>query len=120
MPTQNINETTPQSATQADANPSIKPKKWLLLAVASVVLLAAFFMFNIPKVKLDEKPIDLKHADVWVHSQNFSLLPHDLLQVPLLKSLLTEDLLYFYAQDEDWLSLQGAMRRISFEHDLNW
>lgn len=120
MATQNINETTPQSATQADANPSIKPKKWLLLAVASVVLLAAFFMFNIPKVKLDEKPIDLKHADVWVHSQNFSLLPHDLLQVPLLKSLLTEDLLYFYAQDEDWLSLQGAMRRISFEHDLNW
>ena len=57
---------------------------------------------------------------MWVHSQNLSLLPRDLLQVPLLKTLLTEDFVYFYAEDEDWLSLQGAMRRISFEHALNW
>ena len=68
----------------------------------------------------NQNEIKLAQPDVWVHSQNFALLPHDLLQVPLLKALLTEDFIYFYAQDEDWLSLQGAMRRISFEHELNW
>lgn len=95
-------------------------KKWVIAGFLMALIAAAAFAFKVPHAKLEQEPINLSQPDVWVHSQNFSLLAHDLLQVPLLKSLLTEDFLYFYAQDEDWMSLQGAMRRISFEHDLNW
>ncbi len=119
MTTQNSSETIAPAQVLAD-NSKPERKMWWWLVLALAVVLAAFYLFKIPHAKLNEKPMSLGHADVWVHSQNFALLPHDLLQVPLLKSLLTEDFLYFYAQDEDWLSLQGAMRRISFEHDLNW
>ncbi len=80
----------------------------------------AFYKLRVPTLNTQQNPIVLAQPDVWVHSQNFALLPHDLLQVPMLKALLTEDFVYFYAQDQDWLSLQGAMRRISFEHELNW
>lgn len=92
----------------------------LVGAVSIACAALAAYVFRIPQVYHPQNTIKLAQPDVWVHSQNVSLLPRDLLQVPFLKSLLTEDFVYFYAQDEDWLSLQGAMRRISFEHDLNW
>lgn len=98
----------------------IQYKKWIIAALLITFIATAAFAFKIPHAKTVQTPINLSHADVWIHSQNFSLLAHDLLQVPLLKSLLTEEFVYFYTQDEDWMSLQGAMRRISFEHDLNW
>ncbi|HPX88488.1 MAG TPA: DUF2138 family protein [Methylophilaceae bacterium] len=95
-------------------------KSWLILPLVLIVAFA-FYKLRIPTLQnANQNEIKLAQPDVWVHSQNFALLPHDLLQVPLLKALLTEDFVYFYAQDEDWLSLQGAMRRISFEHELNW
>lgn len=98
-----------------------KTKKiWLIAAILLIGTAIATHIFRIPHTQNNQNAIKLAQPDVWVHSQNFSLLPHDLLQVPLLKNLLTEDFVYFYAQDEDWLSLQGAMRRISFEHELNW
>jgi uncharacterized protein YfaA (DUF2138 family) len=99
---------------------SYRKKTWLIAAFFLAGAVIAAFIFRIPHAHNNQNAVSLEQPDVWVHSQNFSLLPHDLLQVPLLKSLLTEDFVYFYAQDEDWLSLQGAMRRISFEHDLNW
>lgn len=95
-------------------------KAWFIGACLLASALLAVSKFHIPLVNSNQPEIKLEQPDVWVHSQNFALLPHDLLKVPLLKSILTEDFVYFYEQDEDWLSLQGAMRRISFDHDLNW
>ncbi len=96
-------------------------KWWILLPLVLIAGIFAFYKLRVPILQeIKQNEIKLAQPDVWVHSQNFALLPHDLLKVPLLKALLTEDFVYFYAQDEDWLSLQGAMRRISFEHELNW
>lgn len=96
-------------------------KWWILLPLVLIAGVYAFYKLRVPTLlESNQNEIKLAQPDVWVHSQNFALLPHDLLQVPMLKALLTEDFVYFYAQDEDWLSLQGAMRRISFEHELNW
>lgn len=96
-------------------------KWWILLPLLLIAGVFAFYKLRVPtKLESDQNEIKLAQPDVWVHSQNFALLPRDLLQVPMLKALLTEDFVYFYAQDEDWLSLQGALRRISFEHELNW
>jgi len=118
-------------AGEALSTPVVLPKAWyksgsgllvlglvvLLLGIGSVV---AWYRWHLPAKPDNQAQINLGTPDVWLHSQNLALLPHDLLQVPLLKSLLTEDFLYFYQQDVDWLSLQGALRRISFEHDLKW
>lgn len=97
--------------------------KWVwALAVVLVAAAAAFtwYRLRMPVQPDNQAEISLGTPDVWIHSQNLALLPHDLLQIPILKSVLTEDFLYFYQQDADWLSLQGAIRRLSFEHDLNW
>ena len=93
---------------------------WVMVPLLVAGAAFAFYKLRVPTLNTQQNPIVLAQPDVWVHSQNFALLPHDLLQVPMLKALLTEDFVYFYAQDQDWLSLQGAMRRISFEHELNW
>lgn len=96
-------------------------KWWILLPLLLIAGIFAFYKLRVPTLhESNQNEIKLAQPDVWVHSQNLALLPHDLLQVPMLKALLTEDFVYFYAQDEDYLSLQGAMRRISFEHELNW
>jgi uncharacterized protein YfaA (DUF2138 family) len=93
------------------------------LAVVVILLLGAavwgWYRWRLPIQFDNQAEINLGVPDVWLHSQNLALLPHDLLQVPVLKSVLTEDFLYFYQQDADWLSLQGALRRLSFEHNLN-
>ncbi len=97
--------------------------KWVwALAIVLVAAVAAFawYRLRMPVQSDNQAEISLGNPDVWIHSQNLALLPHDLLQIPILKSVLTEDFLYFYQQDADWLSLQGAIRRLSFEHDLNW
>ena len=99
---------------------SHRKKTWLIAGFLLAGAILAGIFFKIPLAKNSQNGVALAQPDVWVHSQNLSLLPRDLLQVPLLKTLLTEDFVYFYAEDEDWLSLQGAMRRISFEHALNW
>jgi uncharacterized protein YfaA (DUF2138 family) len=92
------------------------------LAMIAILLLGAavwgWYRWRLPVQFDNQAEINLGVPDVWIHSQNLALLPHDLLQVPPLKSILTEDFLYFYQQDADWLSLQGALRRLSFEHDL--
>ena len=88
----------------------------MLAAIAAF----AWYRLRMPVQPDNQAEISLGTPDIWIHSQNLALLPHDLLQIPILKSVLTEDFLYFYQQDVDWLSLQGAIRRLSFEHDMNW
>jgi uncharacterized protein YfaA (DUF2138 family) len=108
----------------------LKPKPWyrrhwliLLLSIASPVILATLWfshVFSTSSISSQRILIDASRPDAWIRSQNLSQLPRDMLTVPLIKDVLTEDFLYFYETDEDWLSLKGSMRRISFEHQLNW
>jgi uncharacterized protein YfaA (DUF2138 family) len=124
-------QSTPAQPAAVQSPSPLRAKAWTrkgsgLLVLLLVVLLVgvgavvAWYRWHLPAKPDNQAQINLGTPDVWLHSQNLALLPHDLLQVPLLKSLLTEDFLYFYQQDVDWLSLQGALRRISFEHDLKW
>ena len=62
--------------------------------------------------------IDLSRPDAVISSQNLADLPKDILSVPILKAALTEDALFFYETDEDWLGIKGTLRRLTFEHDL--
>lgn len=63
--------------------------------------------------------VALGNPDAIIRSQSLRDLPKDLLRVPLLASVLTEDLLFYYDNDEDWLGLKGTLRRIAYEHELD-
>lgn len=63
---------------------------------------------------------DLAHPDAVIRTRSLSQLPHDLLKVPIARDVLTEDLAFYYEQHEDRMGLNGAIKRIAYEHDLGW
>lgn len=69
---------------------------------------------------IESLSLDLEHPDVFVRTRSLSQLPRDLLKVPLARDLLTEDFVFYYEDDPDRLGLEGSLRRIAYEHDLQW
>jgi uncharacterized protein YfaA (DUF2138 family) len=63
---------------------------------------------------------DLGHPDALIRTASLSQLPRDFLKVPIAHDVLTEDLVYYYEQGEDRLGINGAFKRIAYEHDLDW
>lgn len=63
---------------------------------------------------------DLAHPDALIRTTSLSKLPRDLLTVPIARDVLTEDLAFYYEQNEDRLGLFGAIKRIAYEHHLDW
>ncbi len=63
---------------------------------------------------------DLAHPDALIRTFSLSRLPRDLLKVPIAHDVLTEDLVFYYEQHEDKLGLSGAIKRIAYEHNLDW
>ncbi|MBS4096278.1 MAG: DUF2138 family protein [Sulfuricella sp.] len=63
---------------------------------------------------------DLARPDAVIRTASLSQLPRDLLKVPLARDVLTEDLAFYYEQHEDRLGLNGAIKRIAYEHKLDW
>jgi uncharacterized protein YfaA (DUF2138 family) len=59
--------------------------------------------------------------DATINTQSLFDLPKDLVSIPLVKDLLTEDFVFYYRNSgEDWLQFRGALARIAFEHELDW
>jgi len=63
---------------------------------------------------------DLGRPDALIRTASLSQLPRDFLTVPIARDVLTEDLAFYYEQGEDRLGLSGAIKRIAYEHDLDW
>lgn len=62
-----------------------------------------------------------REPDATISTQSLSNLPKDILTVPILKDLLTEDFVFYYRDGgADWMSFRGALARIAFEKDTNW
>ncbi|MBB6324116.1 DUF2138 family protein [Paraburkholderia tropica] len=67
-----------------------------------------------------EVAFDIRYPDAIVDSVALSRLPRDMIRVPLLHSLLTRDFVDYYESNSTRLSAEGAVRRLAFEHDLDW
>lgn len=104
--------------------------RWAALAVVVVCGVAAFLAWSGHpqwQAYADTAPARPGNvAGIWpdrpdavVRSESLTGLPRDLLAVPVLKDLLTEDFLFYYDTDEDWLGLKGTLRRIAYEHELD-
>jgi uncharacterized protein YfaA (DUF2138 family) len=77
---------------------------------------AAWSITPLPSAALN---IDMAAPDTMIRSKGLSRLPSDMLRVPLLHDLLTEDFLFYYENSEGRLGLSGTIRRIAYEHDVN-
>jgi uncharacterized protein YfaA (DUF2138 family) len=101
----------------------IKIKKflfWLLFiggftALGSVMLRPPPFSGSIHK-----RAPDIFLPDALIRSHSLSKLPSDLLRIPLARDVLTEDFVAYYEQNENRIALSGTLRRIAFEHKLNF
>lgn len=73
----------------------------------------------IPVTLTDIAPIRLAQPDAMIVSASLRDLPRDLLEVPLLKAVLTEDFVFYYKHNSRLLGLDGTLRRIAYEHHLS-
>lgn len=63
---------------------------------------------------------DLSKPDALLVTRSLASLPRDALKLPLAQDLLTEDFLFHYTSHPDVLGVEGAVRRIAYEHALDW
>lgn len=96
----------------------------VIAALALLILQALWRPFEFHREP--EKPqvydvhIDIDRPDAIIDSSALSRLPRDIIRVPLLQTLLTEDFVDYYETHPTRLSAEGALRRFAFEHDLDW
>jgi len=93
---------------------------WLLLvggfiALGSVMLRPPPFSGPIGK-----RAPNITLPDALIRSHSLSKLSPDLLRIPLARDVLTEDFVTYYEQNENRLALSGTLRRIAFEHELDF
>ncbi|WP_144142524.1 DUF2138 domain-containing protein [Paraburkholderia sp. BCC1884] len=92
-----------------------------LLVVAGVVIQAVWRPFAHRKAgEAGEIVLDIHHPDAVIDSEALSRLPRDILRVPLLHDVLTQDFVDYYESGDTRLSAEGALRRLAFEHQLDW
>ncbi|MES2964347.1 MAG: DUF2138 family protein, partial [Bdellovibrionota bacterium] len=56
-----------------------------------------------------------------VNTKSLFDLPKDVIEVPILKDLLTEDFVFYYRDGgADWMSFRGTLARLAFEQQTDW
>lgn len=63
--------------------------------------------------------VDLRKPEMLLATQNLAGLPKDIADIPALSGLVDEQLVFHYEEDEARLSLEGTLRRLAYEHDLD-
>ena len=98
-------------------------KLWLSLAIMLVVAMAfaGYRLLRQPPVLDVGKGIDIDLAtpDFLLNTRELSRLPKDIAAAPLLSGLVDEQLVFHYEEDEARLSIEGAVRRLAYEHKLD-
>lgn len=107
---------------------SVTPAKkrwWLALALLVPVGAAGYFGWHSWQKSHardyaihSDLQLDLQHPDALIESASLAALPRELLEIPVLRDVLTEDFVFYYEQNPDRLGLSGSLRRIVYEHEL--
>lgn len=113
------------SAPRAAATAARSKYLWLLLALAVPLATASYFVWQAwqPAPARDFAPDNadapnLLQPDALIESQSLAALPKELLEIPLLRDVLTEDFVFYYEHNPDRLGLAGSLRRLAYEHEL--
>jgi uncharacterized protein YfaA (DUF2138 family) len=92
-----------------------------LLVVAGVIIQAVWRPFAHRKAaESGAIVLDIDRPDAVIDSEALARLPRDILRVPLLHDVLTQDFIDYYESHTTRLSAEGALRRLAFEHQLDW
>lgn len=90
------------------------------LSVSVAVGIGVYHWYSRTKIEpMLAVEVNLLSPAAFLGTQSLSRLPKDLLKAPVLRDVATENLFFYYQEDEGRLGLEGALRRISFEHELN-
>ena len=68
----------------------------------------------------DRNAPNISAPDALIRSHSLSKLPPDLLRIRLANDVLTEDFVAYYEQNENRMALSGTLRRIAYEHKLDF
>ncbi|MBS1158428.1 MAG: hypothetical protein H6R15_847 [Proteobacteria bacterium] len=63
--------------------------------------------------------VDLRHPEMLLATRNLADLPKAIAATPVLAGLVDEELVFHYEEDEARLSIEGTLRRLAYEHDLD-
>jgi uncharacterized protein YfaA (DUF2138 family) len=100
-------------------------RKWFAAGIAAIVLVGA----GVAIVKMrrphfdgdiNALAVDLSKPFAYVSTPALSRLPRDIVQAPVVRNVLTEDFAFYYEDQEDRLSLRGAIKRIAYERETTW
>ena len=105
--------------------PAMTRKSKLFIAAGVLLVAGALGLYQLKgwaryEAQVNRLALDLGSPDALIQTQALSHLPADILAVPMLKDVLSEDFVFYYEQNEDRLSLSGSLRRIAYEHDMQW
>ena len=64
--------------------------------------------------------LDVKNPDAIIISERLSVLPKDMLTIPLLKDTLTESFVFYYEDHPGKTLLTGTLKRLAYEKDLTF
>ncbi|MDR2189132.1 MAG: DUF2138 family protein [Azonexus sp.] len=94
---------------------------WASLLIGAVAIGATILLRPSPYTgQFQEGRADISLPDALIRSSSLSRLPPDLLRIPLARDVLTEDFVAYYEENENRVALAGALRRIAYEHELDF
>ena len=70
--------------------------------------------------QVDAIHIDMAKPDVVIQSDSLNQLPSKLLTIPVIKDILTQDVAFYHQEAPTNQSLQGALQRLAFDHNLRY
>ena len=70
--------------------------------------------------QVDAIHIDMAKPDVVIQSDSLNQLPSKLLTIPVIKDILTQEVVFYYQEAPAKQSLQGALQRLAFDHNLRF
>ncbi|PTT80892.1 hypothetical protein DBR42_18805, partial [Pelomonas sp. HMWF004] len=100
-------------------------RKWMAVAglaatmmiAAGAVVVGAYQRFG---GHINALGVALDKPSAFVATPSLTALSKDLVNAPVLRSVLTEDFAFYYEAHEDRLGLAGAIKRVAFEHEKTW
>lgn len=96
-------------------------RKYLLLAAIAVLTTVwggYRYHHRVRYTGVSRMQIDLHAPELLLATRNLAELPKDVAGTPILQGLVDEELVFHYEEDEVRLSLEGSLRRLAYEHNL--
>jgi uncharacterized protein YfaA (DUF2138 family) len=101
--------------------PKIKKLLFWLLLVGGLVALGSVMLAPPPfSGSIGKRAPNIHLPDALIRSHSLSKFPPDLLRIPLAHDVLAEEFVTYYEQNESRLALSGTLKRIAYEHKLDF